>query len=85
MNRRVYKYPIPGAGFQFSQHLPEGAQFLRVAMQNDTQQMWFLIPDGAKPVERKFRLYGTGQDVQPGAKWLYTYDNGPFVLHLFEL
>ncbi len=81
---RVYKYPIPNA-LTFRHQIPQGAKFLRVAFQNDVYQMWYLINDGAVPVDKKFRLYGTGQDIEPGAEYLFTYDSGPFVLHLFEV
>lgn len=84
MTKRVYKYPIPN-NKHFMLSIPSNSQFLRVAMQNDMHQVWFIVDVDSPPVERKFRLYGTGQDIQPGANWLFTYDNGPFVLHLFEV
>lgn len=82
--QRVYKYPVPNST-TFKHHMPQGARFLRVAQQHDIHQMWFLIDEGAPPVFREFRLFGTGQDIAPGHEYLFTYDSGPFVLHLFEV
>lgn len=84
--KRVYKYPIPSAiKNKFTVPLPEGFKFLRVSFQETQLQMWCEVPDGAKPVTVDFQCYGTGHDIVPGAKYLTTYDMGPFVFHLYQL
>jgi len=84
--KRVFKYPIPSAHKgKFTVPLPEGFKFLRVSFQEIQLQMWCEVPDGAKTVTVDFQTYGTGQDIAPGAKYLTTYDMGPFVFHLYQL
>lgn len=64
--------------------LPVIAQFLRVSWQGEQLMAWFLVGIESPQIQRTFYLYGTGHDVAPDAKWVTTFDNGPFVMHMFE-
>lgn len=83
--KRCYKYPVNYKATKFSIMLPVNAQFLRVNWQGDQLYAWYLVDIDAPSFERKFLLFGTGHDIDAAAKWVTTFDNGPFVMHLFEL
>jgi hypothetical protein len=83
--RRCYKYPVVYKATKFSLMLPQGAQFLRVNWQGQDLFAWYLVDTTAPVLQKDFLLYGTGHDVAPGAKWVTTFDNGPFVIHMFEV
>lgn len=84
MTKRCYKYPVAYKAKDFSLMLPTSAQFLRVNWQGENLFIWFLVDIDAPILKRNFIFYGTGHDVAPGTKWVTTFDNGPFVMHLFE-
>ena len=83
--KRVYKYPIPTRKSKFSLLLPEGFKFLRVSFQAEQLQLWAEVMDGAKTIQLDFQVFGTGHDIPPGSKYLTTYDDGPFVFHLYQM
>lgn len=47
-------------------------------------EFWAIHTD-ANPIERRFRVYGTGHAVPAGLDWCGTAIDGPFVWHLFEV
>lgn len=82
--KRCYKYPIVYKAKQFSIHLPVHAQFLRVAWQGEELMAWFLVDMDTPLATRTYYLYGTGHDIPCDQVWVTTFDNGPFVMHMFE-
>lgn len=78
--KRVFKYPI---GIRTTLELPIGAKFLDVQLQNDDAHMWFEVDPDAKTEPRKFFIVGTGHEFN-GGKYLGTFQNGPFVWHVYE-
>ena len=83
--KRVYKYPVNRNAKKFSLILPMNFKFLRVQLQNETAFFWAEVILDGLTVEYKFELFGTGQDIPDTAKHLGTYDDGPFVFHLFQM
>lgn len=83
--KTVFKYPIPATSKSFSEVLPRGFKFLRMLTQNGTMCMWLEVDKDAIKDQINFELFGTGQDIPVHAKYLSTYDVGPFVLHLYQL
>jgi len=81
--RRVYKYPIPRSRSSFSIILPATWKFLRVSFQQENLFLWAEVDPEAVMREYSFSLYGTGHDIGPGRTYLTTYDDGPFVFHLY--
>lgn len=84
MIKRCYKYPVNYKSKSFSIMLPLGAQFLRVNWQGPDLFAWYLVNTDSPQIQKNFNLYGTGHDVPSGDVWVTTFDNGPFVLHMFE-
>lgn len=82
----VWKFPFfGGPGDTIVISMPEGAEIVRLAMQDNRPTMWALVDDRALRVDRCFTLIGTGSKVQPGARYLGTVDDGPYVWHGFEV
>jgi hypothetical protein len=85
----VYKYPIAGAD-EFTLSLPVGAQLLSVQMQNGQPCLWALVDPDTRPVNRKFRLAGTGHPIEQSnveLKYVSTFqaNGGALVFHVFEI
>ena len=82
--KRVYKYPVPTTAAKFTLQLPLDADIIRIDWQNDKLCLWAVCDPDAQLVTRKFRLYGTGQDIDKDCLYIDTYYHGPLVLHIFE-
>jgi hypothetical protein len=83
----IYKYPFEITS-RITIALPRWAQILHVDVWGDIPCLWALVNPDNPPVERHFRIYGTGrpieQDVALNGKYLATFPLGTFVWHLFE-
>lgn len=85
MSRTLFKYPIPRNRPKFSVLLPVGFRFARVNFQGEQLMMWADVDRDAKQEQYDFQCFGTGQDIPEHAKYLTSYDDGPFVFHLFQV
>lgn len=65
--------------------LPAESRFLRVGFQGEGLFFWAEVIPENSPKEVKFQLFGTGQEIPDSAKYMATYDDGPFVMHLYEI
>lgn len=77
-------------GHRASIAMPEGARVLDVQMRHDVPCIWALVNPNSAPVDRIFRLYGTGHSIQSDDIDNYSHV-GTFqmagralVFHLFE-
>ena len=86
--RRVYKYPIPtnfvGLEAVFELEIPEEAKALTVQVQNSVPCLWAEVWSSDEPKKRKFRIVGTGWDIPAFFDYVGTWQEGPFVWHLYE-
>lgn len=82
MNRTVWKFPLHSAAVTFE--MPVGAAVLYVAMQDGKPTMWAEVNPLLDKVERTFIIVGTGHPVQPGASYVGSTIDGPFVWHIYE-
>lgn len=66
--------------------MPKGAKILAVQLQDKTLCMWAIVVEGMEMEVREFQIYGTGHMVNPKAtlNYLATYQDPPFVWHVFE-
>ena len=76
--------------------MPEGSEILHINLQRASPCLWALV-DTAKPmVQRTFRVFGTGHEIppemfgcdfrmNPKMKYLATFQQPPFVWHMFEV
>ncbi len=82
--KKAFKYPIPKRSAKFSLMLPIGFKFLRVNPQGEELMLWAEVKDVAS-TQVDFQVFGTGHEIPDEAKYLTTYDDGPFVFHLYQL
>lgn len=85
--KRVYKYPVEISDIQ-TINLPLGAQILSVQVQNGSPYIWACVNPSADSEPRRFRLYGTGHNIECNnlLKHIGTFQlfGGRLVYHLFE-
>jgi len=82
---RVYKYQFKIED-EFHVYLPLGFQILKVECQNDVPCMWALVNPESPKESVRFRLYGTGHDINVAdiGDHVATFQQGRFVWHLFR-
>jgi histone acetyltransferase (RNA polymerase elongator complex component) len=85
----VWKYPIPCED-NIKIAMPRGAQLLSVQAQGGEEPcLRALVQTDAEPVERRFRLAGTGHPIKSveGLNFVGTFQmrGGALVFHLFEV
>lgn len=68
---------------------PRGGVFLSAQVQNDGPCVWVLVDPDAPLVARRFRLYGTGHEIEDTdagqGTFAGTFQMGPFVGHLWDM
>lgn len=82
---KVFKYPVPRRVTKFSLMLQRDFKFLRIHFQREDLQMWCEVQPDNNLEQYFFEVFGTGQEIPPGSKYLATYDDGPFVFHLYQM
>jgi hypothetical protein len=76
-----FKLPAPRAVID----MPVGAQVIRVARQGPVICLWAIVKTDNNTLERRqFVTVGTGSPIPDDGRYLGTWDDGPFVWHLFE-
>ena len=85
---KIYKYDLVFPGYATIM-MPRNAKILCVQNQNDLLKLWALVQPGPMVdglAERKFRVFGTGNDNfdDKNLEYLDTVQIGPFVWHVFE-
>lgn len=85
MIKRIFKYTLDAVPTQ-TVHMPQGAEILRVATQNEFPCIWVEVSPNALEESRVFHIVTTGDsfDVR-GLQYIGTFDiNGWFVGHIYE-
>lgn len=65
--------------------MPEGAELLRFDKQGESMCLWALVEDGNFRESRRFRVAGTGFELNDNERYVGTFHDGQFVWHLFEI
>ena len=86
MRAQIWKYQIPITG-RFEIEMPGAAQIISIQMQNEVPYVWAIVGPKITPSNRRFKLVGTGHefDFLPTDKFIGTFQDGPYVWHLFEI
>lgn len=78
---------IPATEGAITWMVPEGAKPVHVEIDLVAQQVliWLVIDDvDAAKVKRRFRIYETGEEIDPHAAYIGTVKSQKLVLHIFE-
>ena len=84
---KVFKYPFNPADY-FTLIMPQGAEILHVDVQQHQPCIWAKVDIDAPIVVRKFRMAGTGHELDEDvAEHIGTFfmSDGWLVFHLFEV
>ena len=83
MAKQIWKYSLENVI-----EMPKGAEILTIDIQNGQMfnaQMWVKVNTENEMEKRMFEVIGTGQNFDDtNKKYVGTYQEGPFVWHVFE-
>jgi hypothetical protein len=83
MAKQIWKYSLENII-----EMPKGAEILTIDIQNGQMfnaQMWVKVDTENEMEKRMFEVIGTGQNFDDtNKKYVGTYQEGPFVWHVFE-
>jgi hypothetical protein len=80
--KQIWKYKLSESGIE----MPIDAEILSVQLQNDIPHIWAMVSPQNELEKRKFVIVGTGQSFDDtNMKYIGTYQDGPFVWHLFGI
>ena len=84
MKKVIWKYQMEGP--VTTHKMPIGSEFLCVQKIDREVFAWFLFVESDKEnlIPRKFKLHGTGHSIGLSEKYLGTFQDTPFIWHLFE-
>lgn len=84
--RSIWKYQ-----FEVSEHfqlsMPANAEVIHVDIQDYQPTIWAIVDTDASEESRCFHIFETGHRIPPKnlpSEYLKTFQQGPFVWHLFE-
>lgn len=83
MSMTIWKYPLETTG-PFELSLPYGAEILTADVQGEQPCLWALVDAENTEETRRFAIVGTGHPA-PVRGYLCTFQQPPFVWHLFEI
>ena len=80
MIKQIWKFKVSG-----SIQIPMDSQILTVQIQNDEPYIWVKVNPENDVETRTFEVVGTGHSFDDtNMKYIGTFQDGPFVWHLFE-
>lgn len=79
--KTIWKFTITPS---YSQVFGQGAAIRYVDKQGDSGMLWVEVDSEAPLEKRYFQVFGTGHCIPPSAIYLGSWQDPPFVWHLFE-
>jgi hypothetical protein len=80
--KTIWKFELPRPVCHID--MPVGAKVIRVARQSSAICLWAIVESDNAVQKRLFATVGTGGPIPLDGLYLGTWDDGPFVWHLFE-
>ncbi len=89
MRQVIWKYPL-ALEHEQTITMPENAMVLTVQTQGEVPCIWALVNPMNPVVPRRFKIHGTGHELEPGEKvgmyiGSFQLQEGIFVGHLFDI
>lgn len=78
--KTIWKFELPS----YIASMPEGAEIIKAEPQNGVLCLWAICDPQAPRVFREFYVLGTGHSIQENLTHVASYQDPPFVWHLFE-
>ena len=80
--RTIWKFPLDKVG---PIEMPWRSEIIHVGLQDDVLCLWAEVDlSNMTPQLRRFTIVGTGQPIPDDWKYLSTWQEPPFVWHLYE-
>ena len=84
--RTLWKFPVTGLhGEPVVLEMPRGATVVRFAMQCGQPTLWAEVDPDQECERREFAVLGTGHPIADGAAYVGSWEQGPFVWHLYDM
>lgn len=83
--RKVFKYQLEITEETQKISVPGGGKAIVVREQDGLPTLWIEVFDNHEPIERYFRIYGTGWEINPSWTYVGSAFIGPFVWHVYTL
>jgi hypothetical protein len=82
--RYIFKYSVSYIDTVIE--MPVGAIIRHAGSQRTGHHLWAEVrnPSSAAREDRIFRVFATGEEIPDGWDWRYTWQDGPYVWHVFE-
>lgn len=82
----VLKYPLSSLMDKGSDvvEMPAGARIILVDRQHGVPTLWVEVGLADDMERRLFVLYGTGQRIDDNHEWVGSYQDPPYVWHVYE-
>jgi uncharacterized protein YbdZ (MbtH family) len=79
----IWKFPFDVTD-RFTLEIPDGYRILHVEMQGKSPCLWAIVDEARPPSQTRFALFGTGFEVPAGWEHVGTFQQPPYVWHLFR-
>jgi len=84
MIKQIWKYKLDAVHNEIQ--IPSDGKVLAVQTQNEIPHIWVLVNSDNEMQTRTFTVVGTGHSFDDtNKKYVGTFQDGPFVWHLFEI
>lgn len=84
--KTIWKYEFAHNALEMDLMIPIGAEILDVQIQGYSICAWFIVDTTKKMVQRKLRIYVTGDSVPDNSgKYVATVQMNEYVLHIFDM
>lgn len=84
MIKQIWKYKLDSVHNEIQ--IPLDGKVLAVQTQNEIPHIWVLVNSDNEVQTRTFTVVGTGHSFDDtNKKYIGTFQDGPFVWHLFEI
>lgn len=83
---QIYKYEVPWErlGQSFVIAIPKGGLVRALQVQDGEPRLWVEVDTEAEMQVRHFMVIGTGHTIPHGLTYIGTWQDPPFVWHLYE-
>jgi hypothetical protein len=82
--RTIYKYPFKISS-RFTLGLPYGSNIISAGIQGSLPVLWAEVDPEQREITRHLAVIGTGHQLPENATFIATFQDPPFVWHLYEL
>lgn len=77
--KTIWKYVV-----ESKLEMPTGARIIHADIQNEEACLWAIVDPEAPKETRSFAIRGTGHPVDDKLEYVFSWQQGIFVWHLFE-